>query len=158
MADNEFVWHARRFWVQEPTGDQHLGWNTRFEPCWVMKKTAKQVHILSPSLGKLWLNREKLEREGKVYHSKPHEYFYAVHPGVDPEKIRYGQMWTDAWKLLGGGHPAFAVLGLQQGCSKPDIKRAYKKLARRAHPDFGGSHEAFIELNKAYEEAMRLTS
>ena len=32
MSDG-FVWHGRRHWVQEPTGEQHAGWNTDFEGC-----------------------------------------------------------------------------------------------------------------------------
>lgn len=36
-----------------------------------------------------------------------------------------------------------------------DVERAYKRAALRAHPDQGGSHEAFIMLQKAREEALR---
>lgn len=154
----DYIWHAKRFWVQEPTGRQHLGWNTDFEGCPVFKKTAKRVGILSPSLGVLWLNREALERYGRVYHSKPHEWFYAKRPAVDPEKP------SDKWRVFesvylayGGGTPsALQTLGLQAGASQADIKRAYKRLAKAAHPDHGGTDVKFIELQRAYESAMRL--
>jgi hypothetical protein len=147
----EYVYHARRYWVQEPVNGQHIGWNTRFEPCLILRRTAKQVAIQSPQYGVLYLNRQALERDGRVYHSKPHEWFYAVRPAVDPERPRAG--FRTVYTPPTG---AFATLGLQPGCSKADVKRAYKRLAKSAHPDVGGDHSSFIKLNEAYESAMRL--
>lgn len=49
----------------------------------------------------------------------------------------------------------YEVLGLQKGASEDDIKRAYKRLASKHHPDKNqGSKEAeekFKEINEAYE-------
>jgi len=49
----------------------------------------------------------------------------------------------------------YEVLGLQKGASENDIKRAYKRLASKHHPDKNqGSKEAeekFKEINEAYE-------
>lgn len=151
----KYVWHAKRFWVQKPTGNQHLGWNTDFEGCPVFKKSAKRVGVLSPSLGILWLNREFLERDGKVYHSKPHEWFYAVRPAVDPERSK-GYTLDDLIARIRGDSSALVALGLQSGATQADIKRAYKRLAKKVHPDHGGDHESFIRLKNAYESAMRL--
>lgn len=36
-----------------------------------------------------------------------------------------------------------------------NIELAYKRLAKRRHPDMGGSHEEMAELNRAREEALR---
>jgi hypothetical protein len=138
----------------EPKGNEQVGWNTDFVGCIVFKVTAKRIGILSPYLGILWLNREAFECDGKVYHSKPHEWFYKVKPDVDPEQP--GRKYYN-WMAKSNGTPeAFNTLGLKVGCTKTDIKRAYKKLARQRHPDFGGSHEAFIKLNEAYEAAMKI--
>jgi hypothetical protein len=38
------------------------------------------------------------------------------------------------------------------------IKKAYRRLARRHHPDRGGSHEAMLEINAACEAALREVS
>lgn len=149
----EYIYHGRRYWTLEPKGAQLLGWNTEFVGCPVFKKTAKRVGILSPDLGVLWLNREVLERDGKVYHSKPHEYFYAVKPAVDPEAPSAEYYKTMA--RLNGTSSALLELGLAAGSSQTDIKRAYKRLARKCHPDSGGSHEAFLRLDKAYKAAMK---
>jgi len=49
----------------------------------------------------------------------------------------------------------YVVLGLQQGASERDIKRAYRRLARRFHPDINpGDHTAearFRQILDAYE-------
>ena len=49
----------------------------------------------------------------------------------------------------------YEVLGLQKGASENDIKRAYKRLASKHHPDKNqGSKDAeekFKEINEAYE-------
>jgi hypothetical protein len=47
----------------------------------------------------------------------------------------------------------FKVLGVKQGSSKEEIKKAYRVMARKHHPDApGGSHEKFQEIQAAYEE------
>lgn len=43
----------------------------------------------------------------------------------------------------------YATLGVAQDASLDDIKRAYRRAARHAHPDRGGSHERMQSLNKA---------
>src|SRR6188472_3483031 len=49
----------------------------------------------------------------------------------------------------------YVVLGLQQGASERDIKRAYRRLARRFHPDINpGDNTAearFRQILEAYE-------
>ena len=143
----EYVYHARRYWVQTPNKNQHIGWNTNFEPCVVFKKTAKRIGILSPTLGILYLDRVKFECDGRVYHSKPHEYFYRVKPQLDPERSRFAVVDGETLK-------AFGVLELKYPASADEVKRAYKKQARKLHPDAGGSHESFLHLRKAFDVAL----
>lgn len=45
----------------------------------------------------------------------------------------------------------YATLGVTKDASLADIKRAYRKLAREAHPDNGGTTERMQELNAAKE-------
>ena len=44
----------------------------------------------------------------------------------------------------------YSVLGLPQGSSEQDIKKAYRERALNAHPDRGGDPERMKQLNEAY--------
>lgn len=45
----------------------------------------------------------------------------------------------------------YATLGVARTASRDEVKRAYRKRAKRAHPDRpGGSHAEMTALNKAY--------
>jgi curved DNA-binding protein len=45
----------------------------------------------------------------------------------------------------------YEVLGISQGASEADAKKAYKKLASKHHPDKGGDTAKFQEVKEAYE-------
>ncbi|MGA0201150.1 MAG: DnaJ domain-containing protein, partial [Prochlorotrichaceae cyanobacterium] len=48
----------------------------------------------------------------------------------------------------------YEILGVQRDADKEDIKRAYRRLARKYHPDVNreaGAEETFKEINRAYE-------
>lgn len=48
----------------------------------------------------------------------------------------------------------YEVLGLQKGASQDEIKRAYRTLAKKYHPDINkepGAEEKFKEINEAYD-------
>jgi hypothetical protein len=49
------------------------------------------------------------------------------------------------------------LLGLPLGChlTESEIHRAYKLLAKRAHPDAGGNAEAFLKISAAHEALMK---
>ncbi len=45
----------------------------------------------------------------------------------------------------------YEILGVPRSATDDEIKKAYRKLARKHHPDAGGSEERFKEVNEAYE-------
>ncbi|GAB4244893.1 MAG: molecular chaperone DnaJ [Stanieria sp.] len=48
----------------------------------------------------------------------------------------------------------YQILGISRDASKEEIKRAYRRLARKYHPDVNkepGAEERFKEINRAYE-------
>ena len=48
----------------------------------------------------------------------------------------------------------YDILGVSRDASKEDLKRAYRRLARKYHPDVNketGAEERFKEINRAYE-------
>ena len=48
----------------------------------------------------------------------------------------------------------FAQLGITQGATKREIKNAYRRQARKLHPDAGGDEAAFKRLHEAYRRAL----
>lgn len=54
-----------------------------------------------------------------------------------------------AWREVLGFEPPYGVI------TRERIEGAFRLSAKRAHPDAGGSTEAFTELQKARDEALR---
>jgi len=46
------------------------------------------------------------------------------------------------------------LLGIAPGSTKRDIKNAYRRKARKLHPDVGGDEEAFKQLHAAYRKVL----
>ena len=45
----------------------------------------------------------------------------------------------------------YDILGVKKNASADEIKRAFRKLAQKHHPDAGGDEETFKQINEAYE-------
>lgn len=63
----------------------------------------------------------------------------------------------------GGGVPVdeeprrnwWNVLGVDQGTTPDKVREAYRRLAKKHHPDAGGDPDKMAELNAAYQEGMK---
>jgi DnaJ-class molecular chaperone len=45
----------------------------------------------------------------------------------------------------------YSTLGLQRNASDAEIKKAYRSMAMKYHPDRGGDEKKFKEISQAYE-------
>jgi len=52
-----------------------------------------------------------------------------------------------------GARPWWEVLGVSARAGAAEIKDAYRAKAKQTHPDAGGTHEAFVEVQRAYSDA-----
>jgi len=48
----------------------------------------------------------------------------------------------------------YRLLHLQAEVSLAEVRTQYRELAKRYHPDAGGSHADFLALQQAYEQVM----
>jgi hypothetical protein len=63
--------------------------------------------------------------------------------------------WLGRLRTGMGPSPALTALGLAPTASLDDVERAYRELAKQAHPDRGGNVEQFKRLQTIYEQAKR---
>jgi hypothetical protein len=49
----------------------------------------------------------------------------------------------------------YSTLGVARGCTREQVKEAFRSLVHRAHPDRGGDGEAFVRLCAAYREVLQ---
>lgn len=92
--------------------------------------------------------------------------FFEAVWAADEAKLRELEELLQRARRAGAGHdfgwmrgpaqasPALTVLGLSHGATEADIRRAYRKLALKTHPDRGGSAEAFRRITEARDAAM----
>jgi hypothetical protein len=128
----------------------------------VVRRTAKYVYVeqqpyslddftgswLAGERPTYRLDRQALEQEG-----------YAFIPATasladkeEPLFFNYERV-----KRHGGLLPnCLEVLELSWPCTVTDVKDAYRRLVRNAHPDGAGSHDKFLQLQAAYEQALRI--
>lgn len=55
------------------------------------------------------------------------------------------------FELLFMGKDYYKILGVDKGASQDDIKKMFRELAHKHHPDKGGNEEKFKEINEAYQ-------
>lgn len=154
------VYHGWRYWKSEGLEKgEVLGWNTLYLPYRITKITAARIHIEHKDTC-VQLNREAMERDGKQYHTRFHEYFYAKKPA--PESKEWNWAGSSSYTLPSFGQvfgvECLATLGLSLPVTRAEVRRAYRRLALKAHPDQGGNHHDFIKLKQAHDSALRFAT
>jgi hypothetical protein len=93
------------------------------------------------------LDRQMLEQEGFAY-------IPATAYVEDVEEIYFNDEYTLVSVEV--QIKCIQMLNLTWPCTEADVKGAYRKLVKSAHPDGGGSQDQFLALQEAYEQALQL--
>lgn len=59
-------------------------------------------------------------------------------------------------KALPGSTDWAAVLGVEEDATEEQVKDAYRRISKVAHPDAGGTHEHWARVTAAYQYGMKL--
>lgn len=108
-----------------------MGGDQRVMACDSYKKLRMNLRALALTIGDL----RRIEKRGvNDFSKRVFEGFKAL-----PEST--GAAWWD-------------VLGVSDKADDDTIKKAYRKLAKTAHPDTGGSVDEWLAINGAYQQAL----
>jgi hypothetical protein len=76
---------------------------------------------------------------------------------VHDDRLFFTTPYQERLVQFTGQSPAsLTLLGLSLPCTIAEVKAAYRERVKQFHPVHGGSHEEFLTLQGAYEEALRL--
>ena len=131
-------------------------------PYRIVRRTEKYIYIeqqpYSPeNMTGSWLDGEqptyRLDRE-----SLDHQGYAFIPSTVELTDQEEPVFFTSARDAGPGnqGPAGLQVLNLSWPCTVTEVQEAYRRLVKSAHPDGGGSHDKFLELQTAYEQALRI--
>ncbi len=95
------------------------------------------------------LPRLELEQKGSVWHRVSRERYYS-----EEGKAKFDQEHVVVYSVP----ECLKTFGLDWTATADDVKRAYRRIALRCHPDKGGSNDAFRQLQAHYDAAMGIVS
>jgi hypothetical protein len=83
--------------------------------------------------------------------------------GIDigPYLSLYDALWKDYRRLIASQSNEYPVLGLdfhEDVLTKREVKNAYRRQARKLHPDVGGDAESFKQLHTAYRRLLAVAT
>lgn len=130
-------------WLGEPyeivgpfnLNELEAGGRIDFAECSVMSRQRWQEDQVA-------LRRESLQKR-----RESQARFFEELSHYNARKSHYHQFTDDRYREL-LGLPADEVITSSQ------IKTAYRRIAKKAHPDVGGSHEAFVQLTQARDALL----
>jgi hypothetical protein len=152
-ASHEFLYRD----VYDPAARQWIS-----TPHRIVRRTGKYIYVAqwpdsanNPKAG--WVNGEqptyRLDRQ--ALEQQGYAFIPATASPTDQEEPVF--FIFERNQILGGQVAScLEILQLSWPCTMTEVQEAYRRLVKNAHPDGGGSHEKFIELQTAYQQALRL--
>jgi len=100
----------------------------------------------------------------EIASNKRHEARKAEYAGLSEEEIMrrireefirdQARFYNSITMPTGDLQAALKRLGLGSGPDEAEARRAYRRLAMKVHPDVGGSHDDFVQLQQDYETVL----
>jgi hypothetical protein len=143
--------------IYDPTTKQWMS-----VPYRITRKTSKYIYVEQRPYSRKGLPGSWLDDEYPTYRldrQTLEQQGYAFIPATANLKENEEPVFftSEHYKSQGNQVPAcLQVLHLSWPCTVTEVQEAYRRLVKTAHPDGGGSHDKFLELQAAYEQALRL--
>lgn len=117
--------------------EEHILWQTGRESEW-------------PEWEEVFKKLEEREKEREFYRRFEREYAQRR----NAENARFWEQFEQACKQdqPPGAADPYGFAGLADAAA---VKRRYRDLCKAHHPDSGGNHNAFVQMQAAYEDALR---
>jgi hypothetical protein len=111
---------------------------------------------------KEWEEREEAKKRNAFYDidsERLFEYIKNILGEASFRKFMQGEFWTysnyNSPSVNYSLTESFQILGISEEATEQEIKKAYRQLAHKYHPDKGGDHAEFIKVTQALQECMK---
>jgi len=125
---------------------------------------APQDPVLEAQIERFWERMKSTSPKLYQKHQREEAAFLARRPIIeamldDPEIIAMIEQLTVhvAKEKQTNLVQELSLLGIAVGATKRDIRNAYRRKARKLHPDVGGDPDAFKQLHDAYRALLKVT-
>ena len=114
-----------------------------------------------PRIVQAWEDMKTLDPDMYRKHEMMKAYYIAQEPLVDAV-LDDPILMAELEALMQSGKQKqyaseYALLAIEAGASKREIKNAYRRQARKLHPDKGGDEAAMKAVNAAYKRLLAAT-
>jgi DNA polymerase III gamma/tau subunit len=113
---------------------------------------AQFVKLVGPKFAQKWY--DKINRDKAKLHAVLQEAERNRTPKMQARLERISAEMRATWKPY--LQEECVLLGIEPNASKKDLRNAYRRKARKLHPDVGGNAEDFKHLQDAYHKLLKL--
>lgn len=152
LENSLWSWRAKDISIStqyERYADRHARIEMRKDVQWTPETRAVTVSFVHPQGRRITVTENR--------HARPADNLRVLFLCLDSmrknEMRGFGEVLTTAYAQLSA--PAednpYTILGVEPGASAEEVRAAYRRRSRAAHPDLGGSDEEMARVNRAYE-------
>lgn len=135
-----------------------LNWlmmNALYQLQWALLDSGYYLYISTLDIHLQPLHRKQVTAETQAVQQQPLREYYLDWNNFSDTTVDEVQAILDGvWQAYlnpAQQKTAYGLLGLAPSAKWPDIKKAYRQLVAKYHPDKGGDAQRFMEIRQAYE-------